>query len=72
METSSHSVSGAPSNTDNHQSNGFQANVNCLKAVKKEKKGKDTVVVPGPTKASLLSFDDEEGNLTLGLLTLAG
>ncbi|XP_053186975.1 PAX3- and PAX7-binding protein 1 [Scomber japonicus] len=60
METSSHSVSGAAGSTDNHQSNGFQANVNSLKAVKKEKKAKDTAVVPGPTKASLLSFDDEE------------
>lgn len=60
METSSHSVSAAPSITDNHQSNGFQANVNSVKAVKKEKKGKDTAVVPGPTKVSLLSFDDEE------------
>lgn len=63
METSSHGVSGAPGTTDNHQSNGFPANVNNLKAVKKEKKGKDTPVVPGPTKASLLSFDDEEGKL---------
>ncbi|KAM7374384.1 hypothetical protein PAMP_007042 [Pampus punctatissimus] len=60
METSSHSVSGAHSSTDNHQSNGYQANINCLKAVKKEKKCKDTAVVPGPTKASLLSFDDDE------------
>ena len=65
METSSHSVSGAAGSTDNHQSNGFQANVNSLKAVKKEKKAKDTAVVPGPTKASLLSFDDEEGNVNL-------
>ncbi|XP_044077799.1 PAX3- and PAX7-binding protein 1 [Siniperca chuatsi] len=64
METSSNSVTGAPSSTDNYHSNGFQANVNSIRAVKKEKKGKDTanvnVAMPGPTKASLLSFDDEE------------
>lgn len=65
METSSNVVTGAPSCTDNYHSNGFQANINSIRAVKKEKKGKDTptVTVPGPTKASLLSFDDEEGNL---------
>lgn len=62
METSSNVVTGAPSCTDNYHSNGFQANINSIRAVKKEKKGKDTptVTVPGPTKASLLSFDDEE------------
>ncbi|XP_070773284.1 PAX3- and PAX7-binding protein 1 [Enoplosus armatus] len=62
METSNNSVTGAPSSTDNYHSNGFQANVNIIRAVKKEKKVKDivSVTVPGPTKASLLSFDDEE------------
>ncbi|XP_029303358.1 LOW QUALITY PROTEIN: PAX3- and PAX7-binding protein 1 [Cottoperca gobio] len=61
METSI-SVTAAPSSTDNYHSNGFQANI--LKAVKKEKKVKDTAIVtaavPAPTKASLLSFDDDE------------
>ncbi|XP_073335215.1 PAX3- and PAX7-binding protein 1 isoform X2 [Pagrus major] len=60
METSSNSVSGAPSSTDNYHSNGFLANMNSIKAVKKEKKSKEIPIVPGPTKASLLSFDDEE------------
>lgn len=61
METSNNTVTGAPSSTDSCHSNGFQANVNTIKPVKKEKKGKDTAAVHGPTKASLLSFDDEEG-----------
>ncbi|XP_070700402.1 PAX3- and PAX7-binding protein 1 [Pempheris klunzingeri] len=64
METSTNSVTVAPSSTDNYHSNGFQATTNTvtLRAVKKEKKGKDntTVPAPGPTKASLLSFVDEE------------
>ncbi|XP_076606463.1 PAX3- and PAX7-binding protein 1 [Chaetodon auriga] len=60
METSSNSVTGAPNITDNYHSNGFQANINSIRAVKKEKKSKDTAPVPGPTKASLLSFDDED------------
>ncbi|XP_031175970.1 PAX3- and PAX7-binding protein 1 [Sander lucioperca] len=67
METSNYSVTGAPSTTDNYHSNGFQPNANSVRAVKKEKKGKETAIVaatvPGPTKASLLSFvDDEEGS----------
>ncbi|TDH04877.1 hypothetical protein EPR50_G00137910 [Perca flavescens] len=67
METSNYSVPGALSSTDNYHSNGFQPNANSVRAVKKEKKGKETAVVaatvPGPTKASLLSFvDDEEGS----------
>lgn len=74
METSNNSVTGAPSCTDNYHSNGFQFNVNSVRAVKKEKKVKDIAPVPVPTKASLLSFDDEEGNLVAKLasrLTLA-
>ncbi len=63
METSNSSVTGAPSCTDNYHSNGFQFNVNSVRAVKKEKKVKEVAPVPVPTKASLLSFDDEEGNL---------
>lgn len=62
IETSSNSVSGLLGTTDNQHSNGIQAyNV---RAVKKDKKAKDVAPVPGPTKASLLSFDDEEGNLS--------
>ncbi|XP_030601621.1 PAX3- and PAX7-binding protein 1-like [Archocentrus centrarchus] len=61
METSSNNATGAPSATESYHSNGLQAN--SLRAVKKEKKGKDTAPVVGPTKASLLSFvDDEEGS----------
>ncbi|KAK5858522.1 hypothetical protein PBY51_002655 [Eleginops maclovinus] len=63
METSI-SVTAAPISTDNYHSNGFPANVNTFRPVKKEKKVKDTPIiaapVPGPTKASLLSFDDDE------------
>lgn len=62
METSNNSVTGVSSSTDNHHSNGFQANVNTVRALKKDKKSKEISAVPGPTKASLLSFDDEEGN----------
>lgn len=62
METSNNSVTGVSSSTDNHHSNGFQANVNTLRALKKDKKSKEISAVPGPTKASLLSFDDDEGN----------
>lgn len=61
METCSHSVAGAPSSADGYHSNGFQANVNSVKAVKREKKSKEAISVPGPTKASLLSFNDDEG-----------
>uniref|UniRef100_UPI0037E9B37D PAX3- and PAX7-binding protein 1 n=1 Tax=Semicossyphus pulcher TaxID=241346 RepID=UPI0037E9B37D len=62
METSSNSVTGATASTDNVHSNGFLANVNIIRAVKKEKKVKEPVniPVPAPTKASLLSFDDDE------------
>ncbi|KAK5887473.1 hypothetical protein CesoFtcFv8_016073 [Champsocephalus esox] len=63
METSI-SVTAAPISIDNFHSNGFPANVNTFRAIKKEKKVKDTPIiaatVPGPTKASLLSFDDDE------------
>ncbi|KAK1883174.1 PAX3- and PAX7-binding protein 1 [Dissostichus eleginoides] len=63
METSI-SVTAAPISSDNFHSNGFPANVNTFRAIKKEKKVKDTPIiaatVPGPTKASLLSFDDDE------------
>uniref|UniRef100_A0A673APZ9 PAX3 and PAX7 binding protein 1 n=1 Tax=Sphaeramia orbicularis TaxID=375764 RepID=A0A673APZ9_9TELE len=51
METSN-------STGDVHQSNGFQAN--SVKFTKKDKKSKEPATVPGPTKASLLSFDDDE------------
>lgn len=62
METSNISVTGVSCTSDNHHSNGFQANVNSIRAVKKDKKIKDVGTAPGATKASLLSFDDEEGN----------
>ncbi|KAL3971045.1 ribosomal protein S6 kinase alpha-5 [Sarotherodon galilaeus] len=58
METSNSNATGAPSTTESCHSNGLQANT--VRAVKKEKKVKDTTAVPGPTKASLLSFVDEE------------
>lgn len=68
METSENSVPAAPSGADNYHSNGLQLNVCNVRAVKKEKKGKEPPVVTatpaGPTKASLLSFDDDEGKLT--------
>uniref|UniRef100_A0A8C2XLX8 PAX3 and PAX7 binding protein 1 n=1 Tax=Cyclopterus lumpus TaxID=8103 RepID=A0A8C2XLX8_CYCLU len=57
-------AAGAPGGADTFQSNGVQATVYGGRAVKKEKKVKDiavvTVPVAGPTKASLLSFDDDE------------
>lgn len=59
IETSGHGLTGLAGGADNHQSNGIQAYG--LRAVKKEKKVKDVGTVAGPTKASLLSFDDEEG-----------
>ncbi|KAM4727218.1 LOW QUALITY PROTEIN: PAX3- and PAX7-binding protein 1 [Anableps anableps] len=52
--------SGAPSIEENIFSNGFLANLNNVRPVKKEKKAKDVTVVVPPTKASLLSFDDDE------------
>uniref|UniRef100_A0A669CS29 PAX3 and PAX7 binding protein 1 n=1 Tax=Oreochromis niloticus TaxID=8128 RepID=A0A669CS29_ORENI len=58
METSNSNATGAPSTTESCHSNGLQGNT--VRAVKKEKKVKDTTAVPGPTKASLLSFVDEE------------
>lgn len=59
IETSGN-VTGLAGAADNHHSNGIHAfNV---RAVKKDKKVKDAGPVPGPTKASLLSFDDDEGN----------
>lgn len=65
METSSGGGGGgtaAAGNADSHLSNGFQANAATFKAVKKVKRGKEATVMPVPAKASLLSFDDEEGN----------
>lgn len=62
METSTSGGTAAAGNADNHLSNGFLANAPAFKTVKKVKKGKDTAAVPVPAKASLLSFDDEEGN----------
>ncbi|XP_004550080.2 PAX3- and PAX7-binding protein 1 [Maylandia zebra] len=58
METSNSNATGVLSTTESCHSNGLQAN--SVRAVKKEKKVKDTTAVPGPTKASLLSFVDEE------------
>lgn len=60
METSNNSGTGAPSSADIYHSNGLQFNVNSARAAKKEKKAKEPAFVPGPTKASLLSFDDDE------------
>ncbi|XP_068186435.1 PAX3- and PAX7-binding protein 1 [Antennarius striatus] len=59
METSS-VVTAAASTTDSFNGNAFQANLNSIRAVKKDKKCKELVAVPVPTKASLLSFDDDE------------
>ncbi|XP_041863913.1 PAX3- and PAX7-binding protein 1 isoform X2 [Melanotaenia boesemani] len=61
METNNNST-GAPSSTDSSYSNGFLTSINNVRSVKKEKKTRDPVPVPvpPPTKASLLSFDDEE------------
>lgn len=77
METSNSNATGMLSTTESCHSNGLQAN--SVRAVKKEKKVKDTTAVPGPTKASLLSFVDEEGNFgsqtdakLASLFTLAG
>uniref|UniRef100_A0A1A7X464 PAX3 and PAX7 binding protein 1 n=1 Tax=Iconisemion striatum TaxID=60296 RepID=A0A1A7X464_9TELE len=55
METSS--STGAASSAESSYSNGF---LSSIKPVRKEKKCKDVVPVPLPTKASLLSFDDDE------------
>lgn len=60
IETASNSVTGASGTPNVCHSNGLLANT--IRAAKKDKKGKDTGAVPGPTKASLLSFDDEDGN----------
>ncbi|KAG7515660.1 PAX3-and PAX7-binding protein 1 [Solea senegalensis] len=60
METSSTAVCGAPSSGDSYSSNGFLLNSNSMRGVKKEKKIKDIPVLQVPTKASLLSFNDEE------------
>ncbi|XP_068601141.1 PAX3- and PAX7-binding protein 1 [Brachionichthys hirsutus] len=57
METSS-IVTAAASTMDNYNGNAFQANINSLRAVKKDKK--IIAAVPVPTKASLLSFDGED------------
>ncbi|XP_058483009.1 PAX3- and PAX7-binding protein 1 [Solea solea] len=60
METSSNAVCGAPSSGDGYSSNGFLLNSSSMRGVKKEKKVKDIPVLQVPTKASLLSFNDEE------------
>ncbi|XP_026227191.1 PAX3- and PAX7-binding protein 1 [Anabas testudineus] len=60
METSSISSTGAASTADICHSNGLQANLNNVRAAKKEKKGKEPATVPAPTKSILLSFDDDE------------
>lgn len=62
METSTSGGTAAAGNADNHLSNGFLANAAPSKTVKKVKKSKEVTAVPVPAKASLLSFDDEEGN----------
>lgn len=64
IETSRESVTGLVGATDNHYSNGIQAY--SMRAVRKEKKVKDAGTLPGPTKASLLSFDDDEGKFPFG------
>lgn len=64
METCAGGSLAAAGNADNHLSNGFLANAAPSKTVKKVKKGKEAPAVPVPAKASLLSFDDEEGNFT--------
>ncbi|KAM3601212.1 uncharacterized protein V6R79_009286 [Siganus canaliculatus] len=58
METTNNSITGALSSADNNHSNGFQPT--SFRAIKKEKKSKEIATVTGPTKASLLSFDDDE------------
>lgn len=63
IESSSNSVTGLVGATENHHSNGIQAYG--VRAVRKDKKVKDAGTVPGPTKASLLSFDDDEGKFSL-------
>lgn len=63
IETSSNSLTGLVGPTDNHHSNGIQAY--SVRAVRKDKKVKDVATVLGPTKASLLSFDDDEGKFSL-------
>ncbi|XP_076024220.1 PAX3- and PAX7-binding protein 1 isoform X2 [Genypterus blacodes] len=59
METSP-SMSAAASGQDTGQSNGVQPSFSVPRAVKKEKKCKEILPPPVPTKASLLSFDEEE------------
>lgn len=63
IESSSNSVTGLVGATDNHHSNGIQAHG--VRPVRKDKKVKDVGTVSGPTKASLLSFDDDEGKFSL-------
>uniref|UniRef100_A0A672HE17 PAX3 and PAX7 binding protein 1 n=1 Tax=Salarias fasciatus TaxID=181472 RepID=A0A672HE17_SALFA len=55
METSASSIS-----SENYPSNGFLSSLSSIRPIKKEKKSKDVPIIPGPTKASLLSFDDDE------------
>lgn len=62
IETSISSGTATGGSADNHLSNGFPPGAASFKTVKKAKKGKDSAAVPVPAKASLLSFDDEEGN----------
>lgn len=49
------------------RSNGFGVN---FKSARRDKKAKDGVPVLGPTKASLLSFDDEEEEGTASVFIL--
>ncbi|XP_035480876.2 PAX3- and PAX7-binding protein 1 [Scophthalmus maximus] len=63
MENLTSAFTRAPGASDNFNSNGFLANLSGGRAAKKETKVKEAIAVPGPTKASLLSFhDDEEGS----------
>lgn len=57
--TETSGATGPPSSVDNSHSNGFL--FNSMRAPKKEKKSKEVAPVLPPTKASLLSFDDDEG-----------
>lgn len=66
METSASGGMAAAGNADSHLSNGFLANAATPKTVKKVKKSKEATAVSVPAKASLLSFDDEEGNAATG------
>ncbi|KAM6907482.1 PAX3- and PAX7-binding protein 1 [Xenentodon cancila] len=60
METCGGNAAAAPSGADGGHSNGFPAGANHTRPARKEKKGKEPAPAPPPTKASLLSFDDDE------------